>query len=157
MFQEQWVVRLHYEYPEEERYLLTKDELRTQIVTLLAGRAAEEVIFGESSTGAFNDIERATEIARSMVTQYGMTERFDMMALESQQHKYLDGSNLKNYSEGTGMAIDEGVKDIITKAHQEAINLLMQNREKLVDIAEYLIQKETITGEKFMELLKNNN
>lgn len=140
--------------PEEERYLLTKAEIHAQIVVLLAGRAAEEVIFGESSTGASNDIERATALARSMVTEYGMTERFDMMGLESQQMKYLDGSNQKNYSEGTGMMIDEEVREIIVKAHEEAINLLMQNREKLVDIAEYLVQKETITGEKFMELLK---
>ncbi|MDL2230023.1 ATP-dependent metallopeptidase FtsH/Yme1/Tma family protein, partial [Treponema sp. OttesenSCG-928-L16] len=140
--------------PEEERYLLTKNELLAQITTLLAGRAAEEVEFGEMSTGASNDIERATKLARNMVTQYGMSESFGMMGLESIQNQYLDGRNVFTGSEQTGAEVDKEVSKIIDQCHEKAVKLLRENKEKLGEIAEYLIEKETITGEQFMNILK---
>ncbi len=144
--------------PEEERYLMTKDELLTQITTLLGGRAAEEIEFQQCSTGASNDIERATKIARSMVTQYGMSKRFDMMNLESIQNQYLDGRPVTNYSDSTGTAIDEEVRLIIKECHERAINLLKKNHLKLQEIAQFLYEKETITGTQFMEILcKDSN
>jgi cell division protease FtsH len=143
--------------PEEERFLMTKDEIIAQITTLLAGRAAEEVQFNEVTTGASNDIERATKLARSMVTQYGMTDKFDMMGLESIQNQYLDGRAVATASEATGQAIDEEVRRIITSCHQKATELLLANREHLVAIAEFLLEKETITGVEFMNILKGEN
>jgi cell division protease FtsH len=140
--------------PEEERYLLTKSELLAQITTLLSGRAAEEIVFGEASTGASNDIERATRMARSMVTQYGMSDRFGMMGLESVQSQYLDGRNVPTCSEATGAAIDEEVRAIIAGCHKSARELLAANREALDRIAGYLVDKETISGETFMKMLK---
>ena len=140
--------------PEEERYLLTKSELLAQITTLLSGRAAEEIVFGEASTGASNDIERATRMARSMVTQYGMSDKFGMMGLESVQSQYLDGRNVPTCSEATGAAIDEEVRAIIAGCHKEAQALLTANRGALDRIAEYLVDKETISGETFMKMLK---
>ncbi len=140
--------------PEEERYLLTRSELLAQITTLLAGRSAEELIFGESSTGASNDIERATKLARSMVTQYGMSDTFDMMGLESTQNRYLDGRAVATCSEATGAKIDQEVGDIIRICHGKARVLLESNRDALGRIASHLIEKETISGTRFMELLK---
>ncbi|QQO11180.1 ATP-dependent zinc metalloprotease FtsH [Breznakiella homolactica] len=142
--------------PEEERYLLTKGELLARITTLLAGRAAEEVEFGEMSTGASNDIERATKLARTMVTQYGMSDKFGMMGLESTQNQYLDGRNVFTGSESTGAAVDGEVSKIIDGCHDEALKLLRENKDKLVEIAEFLVEKETITGEQFMEILNRN-
>ncbi len=139
--------------PEEERYLMTRSELLAQITCLLAGRTAEELIFGESSTGASNDIERATKMARSMVTQYGMSETFDMMGLESIQSQYLDGRNVPTCSEATGAKIDEEVKSIILECHEKARALLNENRDALERIARHLIEKETITGAEFMSRL----
>lgn len=139
--------------PEEERYLMTENELLTQITTLLAGRAAEEIEFQEISTGASNDIERATKIARSMVTQYGMSERFGLMGLESVQDRYLDGRNVATCSEATGASIDEEVRKIIQNCYDNAVALLQSKRQKLREIAEFLIEKETITGGQFMEIL----
>lgn len=139
--------------PEEERYLLTKDELLAQITTLLAGRAAEEIVFETSSTGASNDIERATKLARNMVTQYGMSSRFGMMGLETTQNQYLDGRNVSTSSEATGALIDEEVRKIIEDCHQKALNLLNSNKDKLSELSEFLIEKETITGVQFMEIL----
>ncbi len=140
--------------PEEERYLLTRSELLAQITALLSGRAAEELVFGEASTGASNDIERATKLARSMVTQYGMSETFDMMGLESLQSQYLDGRMVPTCSEATGAQIDQEVKVIIKECHEKASKLLAENREALTRIAKFLIEKETISGTQFMELLK---
>lgn len=140
--------------PEEERYLLTKEELLSQVTMLLAGRAAEELIFSTSSTGASNDIERATDLVRQMVTQYGMSDKFDMMNLESTQSKYLDGRRALNCSEATNAEIDKEVNSILRKCHDGAKKLLEESREKLVEISEYLILKETITGEEFMSILK---
>lgn len=141
--------------PEEERFLMTKDELLAQIVILLAGRAAEEVQFGSASTGASNDIERATKMARAMVTQYGMSEQFGMMGLESTQSKYLDGRNISTVSDVTGAKADEEVRKILNECHQKATELLEKNKEKLAEISRFLIEKESITGQQFMQLLNS--
>lgn len=140
--------------PEEEKYLMNKEEILDQITTYLAGRGAEEVIFHTVTTGASNDIEKATELARNMVAQYGMSERFDMVGLESVQNKYLDGRNVRNCAETTSAAIDEEVLSIIKQCHQKAIKLLQENQPDLHRIAAFLLEKETITGEEFMKLLK---
>jgi cell division protease FtsH len=141
--------------PEEERYLMTKSELLAQITTLLAGRAAEEVEFGEMSTGASNDIERATKLARSMVTQYGMSDKFGMMGLESIQNQYLDGRNVSTVSEATGADVDKEISRIIDDCHDKALRLLKENKDKLEEIAAFLIERETITGVQFMDILKD--
>lgn len=139
--------------PEEERYLMSKDEILAQIVSLLAGRAAEEVEFSMSTTGASNDIEKATRLARSFVTQYGMSERFDMVQLESSEGKYLDNRPIMNCSESTGAKIDEEVTKIIKECHNKAVELLKDSHEKLKEISEFLLEKETITGKEFMDIL----
>ncbi|MDR0376760.1 MAG: ATP-dependent zinc metalloprotease FtsH [Spirochaetaceae bacterium] len=141
--------------PEEERYLMTKSELLSQITSLLAGRSAEEVEFGEMSTGATNDIERATKLARSMVAQYGMSDKFGMMALESQQSRYLDGRNVSIVSEATGADVDKEVSRIIDECHDKAVRLLRENKDKLEEIAAFLLERETITGAQFMDILKD--
>ena len=140
--------------PEEERYLMSKDEILSQIVTLVAGRAAEEVVFNTITTGASNDIERATNLARSMVSQYGMSSRFGMVALESIQNKYLDGRNVRNCSETTATYIDDEVMKIINEAYEKAKALLLGNRAALDKISQFLLEKETITGKEFMDILK---
>jgi len=139
--------------PEEERFMMTKDEMLDQITVMLAGRAAEEVEFNMSTTGASNDIERATKLARSMVSLYGMSERFGMMGLESIESKYLDGRSVATCSDSTGALIDDEVMNILKERHDVAVALLTKNRLKMTRIAEDLIEKETITGERFMELL----
>lgn len=141
--------------PEEERYLLTREELRGQIMTLLGGRAAELIEFGDSSTGAANDIERATALARKMVTQYGMSERFGSMGLERAEEQYLDGRNMATCSEQTSAIVDEEVRLIIESCQKDAVALLEQNRAALNAISAYLLEKENITGEQFMELLED--
>ena len=138
--------------PEEEKYLMTKDELMTRLVTLLGGRAAEEVVFDTVTTGASNDIEKATQIARAMITQYGMSEKFGMAGLESIQNKYLDGRNVSNCSEETKTDIDKEVVRVLKECHEKAFNILKENRDALDEIAEFLINKETITGDQFMEI-----
>jgi len=139
--------------PEDERYLMTKDELLAQINTLLGGRAAELVQFGATTTGASNDIERATKLARSMVTQYGMSEKFGSMGLESTENQYLDGRNVATCSEQTTAAVDEEVRKIIDECQQNATRLLEENRKALMEISKYLLEKESITGEEFMKVL----
>jgi len=139
--------------PEEERYMMTKEEMLDQITVMMAGRAAEEVEFGTITTGASNDIERATKMARSMVSQYGMSEKFGMMGLESVESKYLDGRSVPACSEQTGALLDAEVLTIVTGCHKKAQSLLTDNRHLLTEIAEFLIQKETITGEEFMEMV----
>ncbi|MDR2741492.1 MAG: ATP-dependent zinc metalloprotease FtsH [Treponema sp.] len=141
--------------PEEERYLMTKTELLAQITTLLAGRAAEEVEFGEMSTGASNDIERATKLARNMVTQYGMSDKFGMMGLESLRNQYLDGRNVSTVSEATGADVDKEISGIIDGCHDRALELLRKNKNKLEEIALFLAERETITGGQFMDILKD--
>ena len=140
--------------PEEERFLLTKDELLAQITVLLAGRAAEEVAFNTKTTGASNDIERATQMARAMVTQYGMSEKFNMMGLESIESKYLNGRSVATCSEATGEEIDREVLSIIDTCHQKATGLLKSNPLALEKISKYLITKETISGDEFMMILR---
>lgn len=137
---------------EEERYLMSKDEIVDQITVFLAGRAAEELVFNVQTTGASNDIERATSLARNMITQYGMSEKFGMAGLESIQNKYLDGRNVSNCSEETKTDIDKEVVRVLKECHERAFNILKENRDALDEIAEFLINKETITGDQFMEI-----
>ena len=138
--------------PEEEKFLNTKSELEAMLVGLLAGRAAEEIVFDTVTTGASNDIERATSLARAMVTQYGMSEKFGLMGLESVQHKYLDGRAVMNCGEETAGEIDKEVMRILKKSYEEAKRLLSENREAMDKIADFLIEKETITGKEFMDI-----
>lgn len=140
--------------PEEEKYLMTKDELMTRLVTLLGGRAAEEVVFDTVTTGASNDIEKATQIARAMITQYGMSEKFGLMSLETVESKYLDGSARLNCSDETAAMIDDEVKELLKECFAEAKQLLSENRDVLDEIAKYLYEKETITGKQFMEIYR---
>ena len=137
---------------EEERYLMSKDEIVDQITVFLAGRAAEELVFNVQTTGASNDIERATSLARNMITQYGMSEKFGMAGVESIQNKYLDGRNVSNCSEETKTDIDKEVVRVLKECHEKAFNILKENRDALDEIAEFLINKETITGDQFMEI-----
>ncbi|MDR1445139.1 MAG: ATP-dependent zinc metalloprotease FtsH [Treponema sp.] len=139
--------------PEEEHYLMTRSELLAQICTLLGGRAAEELEFGEASTGASNDIERATKLARNMVTQYGMSEKFGMMGLESLSSQYLDGRSVFTASDASNAGVDQEISRIINECHAKAAELLRVNREKLASLAEYLYARESITGTQFMERL----
>ncbi|MCL1914121.1 MAG: ATP-dependent zinc metalloprotease FtsH [Eubacteriaceae bacterium] len=141
--------------PEEDRYLMTKDELLSQITTLLGGRAAELVQFSTITTGAANDIERATSIARSIVTIYGMSEKFGPMGLESTVSQYLDGRRVLMCSEVTGSEIDGEVRAILDACQAETIELLTKNKKRLDAISEFLLQRENITGDEFMELLNN--
>ena len=138
--------------PEEEKYLMTKEDIMARITTLYGGRAAEELVFGSVTTGASNDIEKATSLARAMVTQYGMSERFGLMGLESIESRYLDGRPVLNCSDETAGEIDKEVMRILKECYERALKLLSENREILDKIAEYLIANETITGEEFMKL-----
>ena len=140
--------------PEEEKYLNTKEELHDMIVGLLGGRAAEELKFGNVTTGASNDIERATAIARSMVTQYGMSERFGLMGLATVESQYLEGRTVLNCADVTAAAVDEEVRGIIETCYQEAKRLLADNLEVMDKIAAYLIKEETITGRQFMKIYR---
>ena len=140
--------------PEEEKYLMSKEELLTRITTLCGGRAAEETVFKSITTGASNDIEKATGLARSMVTQYGMSEKFGLIGLESIESKYLDGRPVQNCSNETAGEIDKEVMRILKECYDRALELVAENREVLDAIAEYLITKETITGEEFMRIYK---
>lgn len=140
--------------PAKEKYLSTKEEMLDQISVMLGGRAAEEVEFNTISTGASNDIERATETARNMVTIYGMSERFDMMGLESISNRYLDGRAVKNCSETTAAIVDEETLKIIKDAHSKSINILKENHELLRRVSERLLEKETIMGDEFMAMVE---
>lgn len=138
--------------PEEEKYLMKKSELEARLVTLLAGRAAEEIVFNSVTTGAANDIEKATEIARAMITQYGMNEKFGLMGLESVENQYLDGRTVMNCGDATAAQVDEEVKKLLASCYDRAKELLSQNRDVLDAIASYLREKETITGKQFMDI-----
>ncbi|HIZ74288.1 MAG TPA: AAA family ATPase, partial [Candidatus Mediterraneibacter stercoravium] len=140
--------------PEEEKFLNTKKELEAMIVVALGGRAAEEIVFDTVTTGAANDIEQATKIARAMITQYGMSERFGLMGLESIQNRYLDGRPVLNCGDATAGEIDEEVMRMLKAAYEEAKRLLAANREALDKIAAFLIEKETITGKEFMKIFR---
>ena len=143
--------------PEEEKYLMNKDEIIDEITVLLAGRAAEEVVFNTKTTGASNDIERATEMARNMITLYGMSDRFGMVGLESIQNKYLDGRRVANCSQETMSGVDEEIRVTLEACYKQAVSILTENREALDKIAEFLLEKETITGKEFMSILKSVN
>ena len=140
--------------PEEEKYLNTEAELRDRLISILGGRAAEEIVFDTVTTGAANDIEKATDIAKAMVTQYGMSKRFGLMGLATIQNKYLDGSATLNCSDVTAAAVDEEVKDMLKESYEQALNLLRENREVMDKLAEFLIKKETITGKEFMKIFR---
>ncbi|MBE5847402.1 MAG: ATP-dependent zinc metalloprotease FtsH [Lachnospiraceae bacterium] len=140
--------------PEEEKYLNSQAELQDLLVSLLGGRAAEEIMFDTVTTGAANDIEKATGIARSMVTQYGMSEKFGLISLESVESKYLEGRTVLNCSDGTASQIDAEVMRILKESYEEAKRLLNENREAMDKLAEFLIQKETITGKEFMRIYR---
>ena len=138
--------------PEEEKFLNTKKELQAMLVGMLAGRAAEEVVFDTVTTGAANDIEKATSIARAMITQYGMSEKFGLIGLESIQNRYLDGRPVSNCGQETASEIDQEVMKMLKEAYEEAKRLLSEHRNSLDKIAAFLIEKETITGKEFMEI-----
>ena len=139
-----------------DKYLLTKKELENKIATFTGGRAAEEVVFGEVTTGASNDIEQATKIARSMITRYGMSDDFDMVAMETVTNQYLGGDASLACSADTQNEIDRQVVELVKREHEKAKKILMDNRQKLDELSNYLYEKETITGDEFMAILKGN-
>ena len=139
-----------------DKYLLTKKELENKIATFTGGRAAEEVVFGEVTTGASNDIEQATKIARSMITRYGMSDDFDMVAMETVTNQYLGGDASLACSADTQKEIDRQVVELVKREHEKAKKILLDNRQKLDDLANYLYEKETITGDEFMAILNGN-
>lgn len=141
--------------PEEEKYLETKDELLAKITTYMAGRAAEVLVFNSVTSGAANDIENATKIARAMVTMYGMSDKFGMMCLATVQNQYLEGGAGLICGENTASQIDDEVLSIINSSYAEAMKLLDENREILDSISDYLYQKETITGKEFMKMFRD--
>ena len=138
---------------EGNHYLMSQEELENKIATLTGGRAAEELVFHSASTGASNDIEQATKLARAMITRYGMSEDFDMVALETVSNQYLGGDASLACSAQTQAKIDQQVVGLVKEQHQKALQLLQDNRRKLDEISKYLYEKETITGDEFMALL----
>ena len=140
--------------PEEEKYLNTKKELEAMLVGYLGGRAAEEIVFDTVTTGAANDIEQATKIARAMVTQYGMSEKFGLMGLATQENQYLSGRVVLNCGDDTATEVDHEVMMLLHESYEQAKKLISDNRESLDKIAEYLIKKETITGKEFMKIFR---
>ena len=136
-----------------DKNLMTKEEIENKIATFTGGRAAEEVVFGEITTGASNDIEQATKLARAMITRYGMSEEFDMVAMETVTNQYLGGDTSLACSADTQNRIDAKVVELVKTQHQKAKNILLENREKLDELAKYLYDKETIAGEEFMRIL----
>ena len=139
-------------YPEEEKFMQTEKELRSELVSLLAGRAAEDIVFDTVTTGAANDIEKATRIARAMVTRFGMTKRFGMMGIETVQDEYLNRNTVMNCADETAAGVDEEVMALIKSSYAQAKQLLEENRHVMDKIAEYLVERETITGHEFMEI-----
>jgi cell division protease FtsH len=139
--------------PEEEKFLQTADELMTELRTLVGGRAAEQVVFGVKTTGASNDIQRATTLARNMITQYGMSETLGLMAPASVQHQYLEGNAYLDCSQETSAIVDKEVKLTLERCYNDAKQILTDNRGLLDEIAEYLLVKETITGEEMMAFI----
>lgn len=137
-----------------DKYLLTKEEIENKIATYTGGRAAEEVVFGQITTGASNDIEQATKLARAMITRYGMSDEFDMVAMETVQNQYLGGDTSLACAPDTQKEIDRKVVDLVKKQHEKAKKILEENRSKLDELAKYLYEKETITGEEFMKILE---
>lgn len=140
---------------EGNHYLMTKEEMENKIATYTGGRAAEEIVFGSVTTGASNDIEQATKLARAMITRYGMSKEFDMVAMEVQTNQYLGGDSSLTCSAETQRIIDEKVVELVRKQHEKAAQILLENREKLDELSLYLYNRETITGEEFMEILNS--
>ncbi len=141
--------------PEEEKYLMSKEELNARLVTFLAGRAAEEIVFDSVTTGASNDMEKATKIARSMIAQYGMSEKFGLMSLEQVENPYLGNrNNTQTVAIRQQQRIEEEVKILLKEKYEEAKKLLRNNRTKLDKIAKFLYEKETITGREFMDIFE---
>lgn len=140
-----------------DKYLMTKEEIENKIATFTGGRAAEEVVFNQITTGASNDIEQATKLARAMITRYGMSDEFDMVALETVTNQYLGGDASLACSDDTQKEIDRQVTELVKKQHQKAKKLLLDNRDKLDELSNYLYEKETITGEEFMEILNRDS
>lgn len=140
---------------EGNHYLMTKEEIENKIATLTGGRAAEEIVFGSITTGASNDIEQATKLARAMITKYGMNKEFDMVAMEVENNKYLGGDSSLSCSAETQTLIDKKVVELIRKQHEKAATIILENRAKLDELSNYLYQKETITGEEFMKILNS--
>lgn len=140
---------------EGNHYLMNKTEIENKIATLTGGRAAEEIAFGSITTGASNDIEQATKLARAMITRYGMSEDFGMVAMETVTNQYLGGDTSLACSADTQAKIDEKVMELVKQQHDKALELLRANRQKLDKLAQYLYEKETITGEEFMRILNS--
>ena len=138
---------------EGDHYLMSKEELENKIATLTGGRAAEELVFGSMTTGASNDIEQATKLARSMVSRFGMSEDFDMVAMATVQDKYLGGDTSFSCSDDTQTKIDAEVIALVRQQHEKASKILADNRARLDELAKYLYEKESITGEEFMKIL----
>ena len=142
---------------QNDKVLMTKEELENKIATLTGGRAAEEIVFGQITTGASNDIEQATKLARAMITRYGMTDEFDMVAMETVTNQYLGGDTSLACSADTQKEIDKKVVETVKKQHEKAHKLLVDNRSKLDELAGYLYEKETITGSEFMSILNGKD
>jgi len=140
--------------PEEETYLKSDAELEDMLVSIFGGRAAEEIVFGSVTTGAANDIEKATSIARAMITQYGMSKKFGLIGLATQEDKYLSGRTVMNCGDDTATEVDKEVMDMLKVAYEKAKAILRDNRKVMDKLAEFLIEKETITGKEFMEILR---
>lgn len=138
--------------PEEEKYLMSKEELTNRIITLFGGRASEEIVFNSVTTGASNDIEKATEIARAMITQYGMSDKFGLIGLESVQNRYLDGRAVLNAADATAAEVDKEVMRVLAECYDKAKQILTEHRQTLDKLADFLFEKETITGKEFMEI-----
>ena len=136
------------------RYLMSKEEMENKIATFTGGRAAEELVFHSVTTGASNDIEQATKLARAMITRYGMSEEFDMVAMETQTNPYLGDDTSMSCSAETQREIDKKVVDMVKKQHEKALKILSENRAKLDELAKFLYERETITGEEFMKILE---
>jgi cell division protease FtsH len=142
--------------PGEEKYLVTKEEMLDRIVVMLSGRAAEEVVFGQMSTGASNDIEQATQTARTMVTLYGMSDKFGMVGLERVQNQYLGGQRVMDCSDATAQEIDAEIRAIIHEQKDRAVKLLQDNKDLLHEVSQFLLDHETINGDTFRQLIKKH-
>ena len=140
--------------PEEEKFLNTEAELRDMLVSTLGGRAAEEIMFDTVTTGASNDIEKATDLAKAMITQYGMSKRFGLMGLATVESKYLSGTAQLNCADATAAAVDDEVKELLAESYEKAKSLLLENKDIMDELAKFLIEKETITGKEFMKIFR---
>lgn len=142
--------------PEEEKFLMTKVEIEEELITLLAGRASEEIFFDSISTGASNDIEKATKLARNMITRFGMSEEFGLMALETVQDEYLGGRNMLNCADKTASKVDKAVEQKLKESYEKALSIIGKNKKAMKALSAFLIEKETITGKEFMSILEEN-